>query len=178
MKNNLMCRQHNTTQHNTNNLNFTNKIFFNGIFLNCSISSLHIFLCIKNLIKSALLNKPYIKTNFNINNNFLRNCIINKKNIITFIILLTISLIFTGYSTVSTASTIPQSLQLSGNDIIAGEILTAEMPYSDDPTLKEQLIAEALKNTNYDFLIMPRYEIVKAGFSNKMRVIGRGVRVK
>lgn len=102
----------------------------------------------------------------------------NKKNIIAFIAVLSIFLIFTGCKTVSTASVIPQSLQLSGNDITVWEVLIAEMPYSKDENLKEQLIAKALKDSKYDFLIMPRYEIVQVGLSKKMRVIGRGAKVK
>ena len=51
-----------------------------------------------------------------------------------------------GCSTVATVERIPQSLQLTGDDIEVGEVLTAELPYdSKDETLKEQLIAEALK---------------------------------
>ena len=89
------------------------------------------------------------------------------------------ALIFTSCSTIATVDNIPQSLQLTGDDIVVGEVLTAELPYdSGDETLKEQLIAEALKDTNYDFLIMPRYEIVKSGFSTKLRVRGKGARVK
>ena len=84
-----------------------------------------------------------------------------------------------GCSTVATVDRIPQSLQLTGDDIEVGEVLTAELPYdSKDETLKEQLIAEALKDTNYDFIIMPRYEIVKTGFSTKMKIRGKGARVK
>lgn len=37
---------------------------------------------------------------------------------------------------------------------------------------------EALKGTTYDFLIMPRYEIFKSGLITKMRVRGKGARVK
>ena len=86
---------------------------------------------------------------------------------------------FISCSTIATVDNIPQSLQLTGDDIVVGEVLTAELPYdSGDETLKEQLIAEALKDTNYDFLIMPRYEIVKSGFSTKLRVRGKGARVK
>jgi len=102
----------------------------------------------------------------------------NKLFIKLFSILILAFSIF-GCSTTRMAESIPQSLQLTGNDIIAGEVLTAEMDYdSSDETLKEQLIAEALRDTNYDFLLMPRYEIVKTGFKTKMRVIGRGARVK
>ena len=93
--------------------------------------------------------------------------------------ILSFALVFTSCSTVATVERIPQSLQLTGDDIVVGEVLTAELPYdSKDETLKEQLIAEALKDTNYDFLIMPRYEIVKSGFSTKLRVRGKGARVK
>ena len=89
------------------------------------------------------------------------------------------ALVFLSCSTIATVDNIPQSLQLTGDDIVVGEVLTAELPYdSGDETLKEQLIAEALKDTNYDFLIMPRYEIVKSGFSTKLRVRGKGARVK
>ena len=89
------------------------------------------------------------------------------------------AVIFISCSTIATVDNIPQSLQLTGDDIVVGEVLTAELPYdSGDETLKEQLIAEALKDTNYDFLIMPRYEIVKSGFSTKLRVRGKGARVK
>lgn len=101
------------------------------------------------------------------------------KNIIILIIMFISSLLIMGCSTVATADNIPQSLQLSGNDITVGEVLTAELPYdSNDTTLKEQLIAEALKGTNYDFLIMPRYEITKIGLSKKITIRGRGARVK
>ena len=101
------------------------------------------------------------------------------KNIISIIIILISALTLMSCSTIATADNIPQSLQLSGNDITVGEVLTAELPYdSKDTTLKEQLIAEALKDTNYDFLIMPRYEIVQSGFSKKIKIRGRGARVK
>lgn len=86
-------------------------------------------------------------------------------------------LLITGCSTM-TADNIPHSLQLSGNDIIVGEVLTAEIRYSgNENALKEQLIAKALQGTNYDFLIMPRYEIVP-GIIKKMKIRGRGARVK
>ena len=88
-----------------------------------------------------------------------------------------ITLLLISCSTLATARDIPQSLILSGNDINVGEVLTAELNYSKDETLKERLIAEALKGTNYDFLLMPRYEIVP-GIVKKMRVRGRGARVK
>ena len=101
------------------------------------------------------------------------------KKIISITIMFMFTLLMIGCSTIATADNIPQSLQLSGNDITVGEVLTAELPYdSKDDTLKEQLIAEALKGTNYDFLIMPRYEIVKAGLSKKIKIRGRGARVK
>ena len=81
--------------------------------------------------------------------------------------------------TIGSADNIPQSLQLSGSDITIGEVLTAELKYdAKDNTLKEQLIAEVLKGTTYDFLIMPRYEIFKSGLITKMKVRGRGARVK
>ncbi|WP_422386897.1 hypothetical protein [Brachyspira aalborgi] len=84
-----------------------------------------------------------------------------------------------GCKTIGSADNIPQSLQLSGSDITIGEVLTAELKYdAKDNTLKEQLIAEALKGTTYDFLIMPRYEIFKSGLITKMKVRGRGARVK
>ncbi|ACN84445.1 hypothetical protein JQ824_06170 [Brachyspira hyodysenteriae] len=101
------------------------------------------------------------------------------KNVIGVIMMFVFSLLIIGCSTIATADNIPQSLQLSGSDITVGEVLTAELPYdAKDDTLKEQLIAEALKDTNYDFLIMPRYEIVKVGLSKKMKIRGRGARVK
>lgn len=82
-------------------------------------------------------------------------------------------------STIATTDNIPQSLQLSRNDITVGEVLTAELPYdAKDATLKEQLIAEALKDTNYDFLIMTRYKIIKSGLYEKIKIRGIGVRVK
>lgn len=82
-------------------------------------------------------------------------------------------------STIATTDNIPQSLQLSRNDITVGEVLTAELPYdAKDATLKEQLIAEVLKDTNYDFLIMTRYKIIKSGLYKKIKIRGRGVRVK
>ncbi|OEJ13913.1 hypothetical protein BFL38_04015 [Brachyspira hampsonii] len=99
------------------------------------------------------------------------------KKIIGVIIILIFATV--GCSTIATVESIPQSLQLTGDDIEVGEVLTAELPYnSKDETLKEQLIAEALKDTNYDFIIMPRYEIVKTGFSTKMKIRGKGARVK
>lgn len=101
------------------------------------------------------------------------------KNIISIIIIFMFALLLMSCSTIATADNIPQSLQLSGNDITVGEVLTAELPYnSKDATLKEQLIAKALKDTNYDFLIMPRYEIIKSGLSEKIKIRGRGARVK
>lgn len=102
----------------------------------------------------------------------------NKKFlIITFCL---IFIIFTvGCKTISTTDNIPQSLQLSGNDITVGPVLTAELKYdSGDDGLREKLIAEALKDTDYDFLLMPRYEIFKSGLITKMRVRGRGAKVK
>lgn len=99
------------------------------------------------------------------------------KKMIGVIVILVFAMI--GCSTVATVERIPQSLQLTGDDIVVGEVLTAELPYnSKDDTLKEQLIAEALKDTNYDFIIMPRYEIVKVGLSKKMKIRGKGARVK
>ncbi|WP_422386528.1 hypothetical protein [Brachyspira aalborgi] len=84
-----------------------------------------------------------------------------------------------GCKTIGSADNIPQSLQLSGSDITIGEVLTAELKYdAKDNTLKEQLIAEALKGTTYDFLVAPRYEIFKSGLITKMKVRGRGARVK
>lgn len=105
----------------------------------------------------------------------------NKKFlIITFCL---IFIIFTvGCQTVTRTSTtdnITPSLQLSGNDITVGEVLTAELKYdSGDDGLKEKLIAEALKGTTYDFLLAPRYEIFKSGLTTKIKVRGRGARLK
>lgn len=102
-------------------------------------------------------------------------------NKIIFTCLISIILIC-GCSTVSRvgiADNIPQSLQLSGSDITVGEVLIAEMKYNaEDTNLREQLIAEALRGTDYDFLIMPRYEIITDGKQTKMRVRGRGAKVK
>ena len=104
----------------------------------------------------------------------------NRYLIITFCLLFIMSLV--GCQTVTRTSTtdnITPSLQLSGGDITVGEVLTAELKYNaKDDTLRDQLIAEALKGTTYDFLIMPRYEIFKDGLTTKMRVRGRGARVK
>lgn len=101
------------------------------------------------------------------------------KNFIIIAFCLTFIMFLVGCKTISTADNIPQSLQLSGSDITVGEVLTASLKYdSKDDSLREKLIAEALKNTNYDFLIMPRYEIFKEGLTTKMRVRGRGARVK
>ena len=184
IKNNLImlnnATQRNATQRNATNLNFLFKIFFHSCYhrINRSISLLHNFLMLSKLISFNTVQKIVDKTNFIINNYFIRSSIMNKKNIIAFIAVLSIFFIFTGCKTVSTASVIPQSLQLSGSDITVGEVLIAEMPYSKDENLKEQLIAKALKDSKYDFLIMPRYEIVQVGLSKKMRVIGRGAKVK
>ena len=101
----------------------------------------------------------------------------NKLTIITFCLFFIMFIV--GCQTIGSADNIPQSLQLSGSDITIGEVLTAELKYdAKDNTLKEQLIAEALKGTTYDFLIMPRYEIFKSGLITKMKVIGKGARVK
>lgn len=63
-------------------------------------------------------------------------------------------------------------------NITLGEVLTAELDYSKkDEKIKEKLIAEALKGTNYDFLLMPKYEII-GGIKKKMRITGRGARTK
>ena len=101
----------------------------------------------------------------------------NKYLIITFCLLFIMFIV--GCKTIGLADNLPQSLQLSGDNITVGEVLTAELKYNaKDDTLKEQLIAEALKGTTYDFLVMPRYEIFKDGLITKMRVRGRGARVK
>ena len=101
----------------------------------------------------------------------------NKLIIITFCLFFIMFIV--GCKTIGLADNVPQSLQLSGNDITVGEVLTAELKYdAKDNTLKERLIAEALKGTTYDFLIMPRYEIFKSGLITKMRVRGKGARVK
>ena len=101
----------------------------------------------------------------------------NKPLIITFCLFFIMFIV--GCKTIGIADSIPQSLQLSGDNITVGEVLTAELRYNaKDDTLKEQLIAEALKGTTYDFLIMPRYEIFKDGLITKMRVRGKGARVK
>ena len=101
----------------------------------------------------------------------------NKLIIITFCSFFIMFIV--GCKTIGSADNIPQSLQLSGSDITIGEVLTAELKYdAKDNTLKEQLIAEALKGTTYDFLVAPRYEIFKSGLITKMKVRGRGARVK
>ena len=101
----------------------------------------------------------------------------NRYLIITFCLLFIMFIV--GCKTIGSADNIPQSLQLSGSNITVGEVLTAELRYDkNDDTLREQLIAAALKGTTYDFLIMPRYEIFKDGLTTKMRVRGRGARVK
>lgn len=101
-------------------------------------------------------------------------------NKIIFTCLISIILIC-GCSTVrrATADSIPQSLQLSGSDITVGEVLIAEMKYNaKDTNLREQLIAQALRGTDYDFLIMPSYEIIKEGRLTKIRIRGKGAKVK
>ncbi len=101
----------------------------------------------------------------------------NKLIIITFCLFFIMFIV--GCKTIGSADNIPQSLQLSGSDITIGEVLTAELKYdAKDNTLKEQLIAEALKGTTYDFLVAPRYEIFKSGLITKRKVRGRGARVK
>lgn len=96
----------------------------------------------------------------------------NKLIIITFCLFFIMFIV--GCKTIGSADNIPQSLQLSGSDITIGEVLTAELKYdAKDNTLKEQLIAEALKGTTYDFLVAPRYEIFKSGLITKMKVRGR-----
>ena len=100
----------------------------------------------------------------------------NKLIIITFCLFFIMFIV--GCKTIGLADNVPQSLQLSGDNITVGEVLTAELKYNaKDDTLRDQLIAEALKGTTYDFLIMPRYEIFKDGLITKMRVRGRGARV-
>ena len=42
-----------------------------------------------------------------------------------------------GCSTVATVERIPQSLQLTGDDIEVGEVLTAELPYNSKDDRKE-----------------------------------------
>ena len=115
-----------------------------------------------------------------INKNLLKGVhIMNFKKLFLITFCLTFILFLVSCQTIATADNIPQSLQLSGNDITVGEVLTAELKYdAKDNTLKERLIAEALKGTTYDFLIMPRYEIFKSGLITKMRVRGKGARVK
>ena len=101
----------------------------------------------------------------------------NKYLIITFCLFFIMFIV--GCKTIGLVDNVPQSLQLSGDNITVGEVLTAELKYNaKDDTLRDQLIAEALKGTTYDFLIMPRYEIFKDGLITKMRVRGRGARVK
>lgn len=102
----------------------------------------------------------------------------NKKFlIITFCLIFIISIV--GCKTISTTDNITPSLQLSGSDITVGEVLTAELKYdSGDDSLREKLIAEALKGTTYDFLLAPRYEIFKSGLTTKIKVRGRGARLK
>ena len=101
----------------------------------------------------------------------------NRYLIITFCLLFIMFIV--GCKSIAMTDNITPSLQLSGGDITVGEVLTAELKYNaKDDTLRDQLIAEALKGTNYDFLIMPRYEIFKDGLTTKMRVRGRGARVK
>ena len=98
-----------------------------------------------------------------------------KKYLYLFFLIMFLLLI--GCSTTSTRRDVPMSMQITA-DIEAGEILTAELPYSNDPDWKEQLIAEALKDKNYDVLLAPRYQIIQKGLSKKMRVVGRGARLK
>ena len=101
----------------------------------------------------------------------------NKPLIITFCLFFIMFIV--SCKTIGVADNITPSLQLSGSDITVGEVLTAELNYNaKDDTLREKLIAEALKGTTYDFLIMPRYEIFKDGLITKMRVRGKGARVK
>lgn len=108
----------------------------------------------------------------------------NKLIIITFCLFFIMFIV--GCTTVTRSSTtdnITPSLQLSGGDITVGEVLTAELKYNaNDDTLKEKLIAEALRGTTYDFLLAPRYDIIttKSGTreTTVMRVRGRGARLK
>lgn len=108
----------------------------------------------------------------------------NKLIIITFCLFFIMFIV--GCTTVTRSSTtdnIMPSLQLSGGDITVGEVLTAELKYdANDDTLKEKLIAEALRGTTYDFLLAPRYDIIttKSGTreTTVMRVRGRGARLK
>lgn len=108
----------------------------------------------------------------------------NKLIIITFCLFFIMFIV--GCTTVTRSSTtdnIMPSLQLSGGDITVGEVLTAELKYdANDDTLKEKLIAEALRGTTYDFLLAPRYDIIttKSGAreTTVMKVRGRGARLK
>ena len=108
----------------------------------------------------------------------------NKLIIITFCLFFIMFIV--GCTTVTRSSTtdnIMPSLQLSGGDITVGEVLTAELKYdANDDTLKEKLIAAALRGTTYDFLLAPRYDIIttKSGAreTTVMKVRGRGARLK
>ena len=101
----------------------------------------------------------------------------NKPLIITFCLFFIMFIV--GCKSIALTDNITPSLQLSGSDITVGEVLTAELNYNaKDDTLREKLIAEALKGTTYDFLLAPRYEIFKSGLTTKMRVRGRGARLK
>lgn len=108
----------------------------------------------------------------------------NKSIIITFCLFFVMFIV--GCQTVTRTSTtdnITPSLQLSGSDITVGEVLTAELKYnSEDTSIREKLIAEALRGTTYDFLLAPRYDIVTTTVGKSktvvMRVRGRGARLK
>lgn len=79
-------------------------------------------------------------------------------------------------STIVLSNDIPMQVSLNMNDIILGEILTAELPYNPRYLmLKEELLGNALKDTGYDFIFLPQYEIIN---DSKIRVKGYGAKIK
>lgn len=93
-----------------------------------------------------------------------------------FIMLLAIFML-AGCSTVTNLRTdVPVLVNINKNDFTVGEMLSAELPYNPRYyMLKEELLGKALEGTEYDFLFMPKYQIING---DTIKVTGYGAKIK
>ncbi|STQ86529.1 hypothetical protein LS73_003820 [Helicobacter muridarum] len=95
---------------------------------------------------------------------------------------LTLVLTLTGCSEVVASKVdenVKVTVQFSGSDFIIGDVVTSEMPYSEQPGLQTLLLNKAIKEHQCDTILLPRYEIINKTFGkNIIKITGRAAKFK
>ncbi|RDU73439.1 hypothetical protein CQA66_01905 [Helicobacter aurati] len=70
-------------------------------------------------------------------------------------------------------------MQFNSNDFIIGNIISSEMPYSNNPNIEALLLNQAIKEHKCDTILLPRYEVIKKTLGKDIiRITGRAATFK